>query len=214
MSGVWFTSKNRFNVLNIEKSGDVEDDAYVFYCGDSASLWRMKCGQHLKPMLDSKYRDTLDGFDKEVFTQTINLNKEILMEVMITHDKTPILILTKALLDSGANLIFIDRKWVEEKGFPRWPLCYPISMYNVDGTKNSAGQITHCTDVTITYQGHKEQVTMEITDLGWNQMILGYMWLKYHSPEIDWETGTIKMTQCPKMCQCFRRSTMRFLAQV
>ena len=70
-------------------------------------------------MLDSKDRDTLDGFDKEVFTQTINPNKEILMEVMITHDKTPIPIPTKALLDSGANVIFIDRKWMEEKGFPR-----------------------------------------------------------------------------------------------
>ena len=123
-------------------------------------------------MLDSEYRDILDGFNKEVFTQTINPDKEILMEVMITHDKTPISSQTKALLDSGANVIFINRKWVEEKGLPRWPLCHPISMYNMDGTKNSAGQITHCTDVTITYQGYKEQVTTEITDLGWNQMIL------------------------------------------
>ena len=70
----------------------------------------MKHGQHLKLILDSKYRDTLDGFDREVFTQTINFNKEILMGVMITHDKTPILIQTKALLDSGVNVIFIDRK--------------------------------------------------------------------------------------------------------
>ena len=92
MSEVQFTFKNHFNVLNIEKSGDVEDDTYVFYCGDLASSCRMKHGQHLKLILDSKYRDTLDGFDREVFTQTINFNKEILMEVMITHDKTQILI--------------------------------------------------------------------------------------------------------------------------
>ena len=88
------------------------------------------------------------------------------MEVTITHDKIPTLIPTKALLDSGANIIFIDRKWVEEKGLPKRPLCHPISVYNIDGTKNSAGQITHCMDITIMYQGHKEQVTMEITDLG------------------------------------------------
>ena len=119
MSGVRFTSQNRFDVLNIEESGDVEDNTYVFYCGDSASSQRTKRSWHPKPTLDSKYRDTLDGFNKEVFMHTINPDKEILMEVMITHDKTPILILTKALLDSGANLIFIDRKWVEEKGFPR-----------------------------------------------------------------------------------------------
>ena len=41
------------------------------------------------------------------------------MEVTIAHDKTPIPIQTKALLDSGANVIFIDRKWVEEKGLSR-----------------------------------------------------------------------------------------------
>ena len=82
----------------------------------------------------------------------------------------------------------------------------------MDGTKNSAGQITHCMDITITYQGHKEQVTAEIMDLGQNQMILGYMWLKHHNSEIDWEAGIVKMTRCPKICQCFRRSTTRFLA--
>ena len=133
---------------------------------------------------------------------------------MITHDKIPIPISTKALLNSGANIIFIDRKWAEEKGLPKWLLCHPISMYNIDGTKNSTGQITHCTDVTIMYQGHKEQVTAEITDLGWNQMILGYMWLKCHNSKIDWEAGTVKMTRCPKICQCFRRSITRFLAQM
>ena len=69
-------------------------------------------------------------------------------------------------------------------------------------------------DITITYQGYKEQVTAEITDLGQNQMILGYMWLKCHNPEIDWEASTVKITQCPKMCQCFRRSITRFLAHV
>ena len=108
-----------FDVLNIKELGDVEDDTYVFYCGDSVSSQRTKRGQHPKLTLDSEYRDTLDGFDKEIFTQTINPNKEILMEVMIIHDKIPTLIPTRALLDSGANIIFIDRKWMEEKGLPK-----------------------------------------------------------------------------------------------
>ena len=116
---VQFASQNCFDVLNIKGSGDVEDDTYVFYCGDLVSSQRMKCGQHPKLTLDSEYRDTLNGFDKEIFTQTINPNKEILMEVTITHDKIPTLIPTKALLDSSTNIIFIDRKWVEEKGLPK-----------------------------------------------------------------------------------------------
>ena len=39
--------------------------------------------------------------------------------------------------------------------------------------------------------------TAEVTDLGKNQMILSFMWLSHHNPEIDWTTGMVKMTQCP-----------------
>ena len=38
MLSVWFASQNHFDVLNIEELEDVEDDTYVFYCDDSASL--------------------------------------------------------------------------------------------------------------------------------------------------------------------------------
>ena len=65
-------------------------------------------------------------------------------------------------------------------------------MYNVDRTKNSAGQITHCMDITIMYQGHKEQVTAEITDLGWNQMILRYTWLNATTPKLIGKLAWLK----------------------
>ena len=72
----------------------------------------------------------------------------------------------------------------------------PIPVYNVDGTHNSAGDITHCADIVIDFQGHREKVVAEITDLGRHQMILGYTWLKHHNPHIDWETGQVRMTRC------------------
>ena len=77
----------------------------------------------------------------------------------------------------------------------------PIPVYNVDGTRNSAGDITHCADIVIDFQGHQEKVVAEITDLGRHQMILGYTWLKHHNPNIDWETGQVKMTRCPWTCR-------------
>ena len=71
----------------------------------------------------------------------------------------------------------------------------------MDGTRNSAGDITHCADIVIDFQGHQEKVVAEITDLGRHQMILGYTWLKHHNPNIDWETGQVKMTRCPWTCR-------------
>ena len=70
-------------------------------------------------------------------------------------------------------------------------------MFNVDGTKNSAGNITHLADIIIDYQGHCEKVTAKVTDLGKNQVILGYTWLKKHNPDIDWTNREVKMTHCP-----------------
>ena len=77
----------------------------------------------------------------------------------------------------------------------------PIPVYNVDGTCNSAGDITHCAKIVIDFQGHREMVVAEITNLGRHQMILGYTWLKHHNPDIDWETGQVRMTHCPWTCR-------------
>ena len=73
-------------------------------------------------------------------------------------------------------------------------------MYNVDGTRNSAGSITHSVELVVEFQGHREKVTAEVTDLGKNPFILGFSWLQHHNPEIDWSKGTVKMTHCPRHC--------------
>jgi hypothetical protein len=47
--------------------------------------------------------------------------------------------------------------------------------------------------IIIQFQDHHEKVTAEVTNLGKNQIILGYTWLLPHNPEIDWTIGTVKM---------------------
>ena len=81
-------------------------------------------------------------------------------------------------------------------------------MFNVDGTKNSAGNITHSADIIIDYQGHHEKVTAEVMDLGKNQVILGYTWLKKHNPDIDWTNGEVKMTRCPRSCYLLQEKSI------
>jgi hypothetical protein len=110
----------------------------------------------------------------------------------------------KALLDSGANAIYIDKAYAQKMKLPLTLLANPIPVYNVDGTWNAAGSITHCAEIIIQFQEHRERVTAEVTDLGKNQMILGYTWLSRHNPEIDWTTGTVHMTRCPWTCQTLK----------
>ena len=49
------------------------------------------------------------------------------------------------------------------------PLPNSIPVYNVDGTRNLAGDITHYAKIVIDFWGHREKVVAKITDLGRHQ---------------------------------------------
>ena len=75
-----------------------------------------------------------------------------------------------------------------------------ISVYNVDGSLNQLGGVTHTTELVMEYQGHREDVRFEVTQLGSVPVIIGLPWLAEHNPEIDWQTGHVHMTRCPDSC--------------
>ena len=141
-------------------------------------------------------------------TRSIKSNKEIVLRIDISPKGRKPFISTEALLDSGANVIFIDKKWARDKNIPLTLLRNPIPVFNVDGTKNSAGNITHSADIIIDYQGHREKVTAEVMDLGKNQVILGYTWLKKHNPDINWTNGEVKMTHYPQSCYLLQEKSI------
>ena len=105
-----------------------------------------------------------------------------------------------ALLDCGATGLFMDTKWAKGNFISMMELEYPIHVYNMDGSHNSVGSITHEATLIMIHKGHREKVTFEICDLGKVNLIIGYTWLKKHNPEIDWNTGEIEFTRCPPEC--------------
>jgi len=52
-------------------------------------------------------------------------------------------IIIKALLDSGATGMFMDKRMAARHRFKLQKLERPIAARNVDGTNNSGGAITH-----------------------------------------------------------------------
>jgi len=103
----------------------------------------------------------------------------------------------KALLDYGATGSFIDRDFIRSKGMNTQTLSRNISVFNVDGSHNEAGQITEVVDVVLRYKTHSERMLLAVSGLGKQSLILGYDWLKDHNPKIDWEKGEVEMTHCP-----------------
>jgi hypothetical protein len=106
----------------------------------------------------------------------------------------------QALINCGAMGCFIDIEWAKLNNIPMRPLTKPIPVYNVDGTANDAGMITHITDVVLRYENHSEHTPLAVTHLGKQSMILGCNWLHNHNPEINWQTKDVKMSQCPLQC--------------
>ena len=109
-------------------------------------------------------------------------------------------ILVKTLLDSGAMGIFADRKFMKKNGFKLEKLERQVRIQNMDGTGNSGGLVTHEIEVNVYYQGHVERMKLDVCDLGRTEVILGMPWLTAHNPEINWETGEIKMMRCLTLC--------------
>jgi len=55
----------------------------------------------------------------------------------------------KALLDSGATGMFIDKRMAARHGFKLQKLERPIMVRNMDGTNNSKGAITYQVEVNV-----------------------------------------------------------------
>ena len=156
-------------------------------------------GWNSKPALNSVYTPTpIETPEPPRRILNCNMHRDIVLKLNIAPVRQNCCFSRiEALLDSGANTIFIDWKWAQIRKIPLLPLPNPILVYNMNGTRNSAGDITHHAKIVIDFQGHREKVIAEITNLGRHQMILGYTWLKHHNLDIDWETGQVKMTRCP-----------------
>ena len=118
------------------------------------------------------------------------------LEKVDSHEEVSV----KALLDSGATGMFADKKFVERNGFRLEKLERLVRIRNVDGTGNSRGLVTHEIKVNMYYQGHIERMKLDVCDLGRTEVILGMPWLAVHNPEINWETGEVRMTRCPPLC--------------
>ena len=93
----------------------------------------------------------------------------------------------------------MDKEMAKRHGFKMTKLERPLKVKNVDGTENSGGNITYQVEVNVFYKNHVERMRMDVCNLEKIEMILEMPWLQAHNPEINWETGEVKMTRCPPL---------------
>ena len=77
-------------------------------------------------------------------------------------------------------------------------------MFNVNGAANKAGQISEVVNVVLQYKIYLEQMLLAVSSLGKQDLILGFLWLKDHNLEVNWEKEEIEMTCCSPRCDGYK----------
>jgi len=119
------------------------------------------------------------------FVRTLRPKQELMISIGLRTMDMHCMVDVKALLDSRATGLFIDKKFAEGNRIMMRLLDKPICVYNIDGTLNQGGSITHEVTLMLSHKGHKEKVVFEVCDLRKSTVIIGYTWLQKHSPMID-----------------------------
>ena len=96
-----------------------------------------------------------------------------------------------AMVDSGATSLFLDQKYADRHKMWQIPLEHPIILYNIDGSLNKAGSITHKVKLQLWIGPDYEEHEFLLTSLGPENIILGLPWLHSRNPAIDWQAGTM-----------------------
>ena len=112
------------------------------------------------------------------FVRTLQPKQELMVKVGLKTLDTQRQMDENALLDCGATGLFMDTKWAKGNFISMTEFEYPILVYNMDGSHNSVGSITHEATLIMIHKGHREKVTFEICDLGKVNLIIGHTWLK------------------------------------
>jgi len=101
----------------------------------------------------------------------------------------------KALVDSGASMLFLNKKFVDRNNVDTKMLRRALPVQNIDGTPNNQEPITDYAELGLRIGDHYEkQAAFMITDLREDNCIIGINWLRYHNPDIDWNAGKFKLT--------------------
>jgi hypothetical protein len=101
------------------------------------------------------------------------------------------------LVDSGATDNFIDPRLIKRLGLRSLHLERPRKIWNIDRTNNRAGMILDYVDLNVQSGNKDTKMRFLITDLGLEDLILGYPWLAYFEPKFSWKEGVIDMTHLP-----------------
>jgi hypothetical protein len=103
----------------------------------------------------------------------------------------------QALVDSGATDNFMHLNFTKRMGLGMKALPNPKKIFNINNTTNKSGMITHYLDLNVVTKGIHKEMCFLITDIGREEILLGYPWLAMFEPKFDWRSATMALQFMP-----------------
>ena len=80
----------------------------------------------------------------------------------------------------------------------------PQTIWNINGTHNKAGAITHFVDLQVQCGTRIKDMKFLVTNLGEDEIVLGYPWLAAFEPNIDWKNAVLAEEMQPLVIKTLR----------
>ena len=97
----------------------------------------------------------------------------------------------QVLIDSGATDNFICSALLKRLQISTRTAANSIRIWNVDGTHNQDGAITQYADLIVRTGKEEKTPRFLVTNLGKDEVILGYPWFTAFEPKIRWGDATL-----------------------
>jgi hypothetical protein len=112
---------------------------------------------------------------------------KIPVQVQCTHSRAK----KQVIVDSGATSNFISNKLLRKMKIGKRNLPKPRTIWLMHGTRNEERHITEYVDLLVRCGDKSKELRFLVTDLGEEEIVLGYPWLKVFRPKIDWKNTTL-----------------------
>ena len=110
----------------------------------------------------------------------------------------------EVLVDSGATDNFISSRLLKRMKIGSLWLKKPQMIWNIDGTHNKARAIMDYVDLQVHCGPQTKDMKFLVTELGEDDIILGYPWLAAFQPKIDWKESILKEGMQPFIIKTLR----------
>ncbi|KAK3543156.1 hypothetical protein QTP70_011951 [Hemibagrus guttatus] len=180
----------------------------------AAALWDvpLPCGESPRLALPEKFDGSVDrcrGFLRQcevggAGTPTLWVDEAVLRLWVLWSPEPPVPGEAHPALIDSVNLI--DGALVEGLGIPTSPCVPSLRIMAIDSQPIGEGYL-RCQTELLGFQvglSHYERLAFYVTSSPANPMILGFLWLRHHDPQISWRKGELVCWSPTCLRKCLR----------